>query len=128
MKKVNYGNIQIPGVYSHFKRDNNDISNMYEYCVIGISKPTLANIFDEMNEMSYLIAKNTIDNNTIFISHMKDDNRYYVHNKSIYDGAMVVYRAIYDNRLYVRPAKEWFTNVENREDNCSGQKTRFELI
>lgn len=42
-------------------------------------------------------------------------------------GEMVVYHALYgDNEMWVRPKKEFLSEVEENKENPTGQKYRFE--
>ena len=41
---------------------------------------------------------------------------------------MVIYKSLYNNKIWIRPEKSFFDVISERPDNITGQKYRFELV
>ena len=112
--------IIVGGTYRHFKHVDNVNSGLYR--VLAIVPPFNKNYKELIDGKQTVIDERTRKETQLSLMgnlhlHHKDDNNFYV-----------LYRSIYDNKVYIRELKEFTEKLDKDKYPNYNAKYRFEFI
>lgn len=117
--------LKIPGIYKHFKGK--------PYAVMGISVPVPRERIKECAKKMYLfeMPKHT-EKNVYMRVYCDEEKESYVHDCKISKDILVIYKSLYfdwdTDDIYVRPIKEFLSEVDREKYPYVKRKYRFEEI